>query len=149
MDNYGLENEGIFKIEEVTEMPAWSAALEGRRVYFEGDQFYANDSSWMKEDSTAYYPSVAGFVAGGSAISTIDKLLFINDNVASITSKLTQAKNEIAGFNSDVAGYVAGGVTSAGVYHSLIDKLLFSNDNVASITSKLTAAKYGVAGFEN
>jgi hypothetical protein len=74
MDNYGLENEGIFKIEEVTEMPAWSAALEGRRVYFEGDQFYANDSSWMKEDSTAYYPSVAGFVAGGYlATSTIDK----------------------------------------------------------------------------
>ena len=100
MDNYGLENEGIFKIEEVTEMPAWSAALEGRRVYFEGDQFYANDSSWMKEDSTAYYPSVAGFVAGGypPATSTIDKLLFSNDNVDSITSTLTDEKYYAAGF---------------------------------------------------
>ena len=148
MDNYGLENEGIFKIEEVTEMPAWSAALEGRRVYFEGDQFYANASSWMKEDSTAYYPSVAGFAAGGyyPVTSTIDKLLFSNDNVDSITSKLTQAKYSAAGFNSDVAGFVAGGYSPA---TSIIDKLLFINDNVTFITSKLTTTKYYAAGFEN
>ena len=94
---------GKFFVEEVTQIPEWSATMEGRRVYFEGYLYYANNSCWQIEDASIHYPSdVAGFAAGGysPATSTIDKLLFSNDNVASIISRLTQAKHGAAGFEN-------------------------------------------------
>ena len=148
MKVYGVNMLGTFITEPVATLPVWSSSDESREIYVEDEgKIYRGDgSAWKEIDATAYYPGVAGFVAGGHspAISTIDKLLFSNDNVASITSKLTAAKYGAAGFNSDVAGFVAGGST-----FSTIDKLLFSNDNVASITSTLTGAKDRAAGFEN
>ncbi len=99
----------------------------------------------------------AGYSCGGTvqnsptiSLTTIDKLLFSDDSVATITSGLTGTRGVgLAGFDSATAGYACGGATTtANLGLDVIDKLVFSTDNVAVITSTLTGTQCkGVSGF--
>lgn len=99
----------------------------------------------------------AGYACGGLvqnsptiSLTTIDKLLFSDDSVTTITSGLTSTRQAgLTGFDSATAGYACGGApTTANLGVDIIDKLIFSTDNVAAITSTLTGTQCkGTSGF--
>ena len=99
----------------------------------------------------------AGYVGGGSTggttcISTINKVTFSNDGVATIGSSISfggSAKS--AGFaNSGTAGYFAGGILSGlATQSSEICKLTFSNDSTATLAATLTTVNEGPSGMAN
>lgn len=110
-------------------------------------------TSWLRDPSSSV-PS-AGYASSGFErpailnVTTIDKLDFSTDAVATITSGISTARRAgVGGFENSAAGYACGGFTTA--FASTIDKLLFADDSVAAITSGLTTVRIdGAAGFSD
>jgi hypothetical protein len=93
-------------------------------------------------EQSACNSSLAGYFAGGYAVSSfIDKLLFSDESRSTLAAKLSQSVFEQSACNSTLSGYFAGGYN--GSYQSYIDKLLFSNESRSTLTTTLSqSAEY-------
>ena len=97
--------------------------------------------------------AVAGYCAGGyndstgGRLNTFERLAFPAETSSTLGVYLTAGtSNQPASFgNMNVAGYVAGGNTSAGVT-SRIDKLTFPAQVKSTLSDTLTAAAYSISG---
>jgi hypothetical protein len=97
--------------------------------------------------------AVAGYCAGGyndpssNKLNTFERLAFPAETSSTLGVYLTAGtSNQPASFgNMNVAGYVAGGNTSAGAI-SRIDKLTFPAEVKSTLSDTLTTAKYSISG---
>ena len=93
----------------------------------------------------------AAFFAGGyttTNISGIEKILFSNDSISTISATLSANKNALAGAaNSGTAAYFAGG--NGATFISAIDKLAFSAETRSTLSATLTSARYALGGMAN
>ena len=89
----------------------------------------------------------AGYVAGGKTsvnVDTVDKFAFADDSRTTLATGLSSARQQAAGFASDVAGYAAGGL--AGPVDT-VDKFAFTDDSRTTLATGLSSARSGTAGF--
>jgi hypothetical protein len=97
-------------------------------------------------------PTVAGYNfshyvyngAGGGG-TDIEKTLFSNDSIASLSTTLLVNVFAPAGFSSSMNGYAAGGA-----YTTQVQRLSFSSEAISTLASTMTGSNgYSCAGFEN
>lgn len=94
--------------------------------------------------------SLAGYTSGGTNTgntkqTSIDKILFTTDAISTLATTLATAKQDTAGVQSVVAGYIAGGDT--GSYVNTIEKLTFSGTEARSaVTSTLSVSRAQFSG---
>ena len=96
-----------------------------------------NGTGWQSFTLTADVSlGIAGYVAGGyNGGTSVQKMLFTNESITSLSSGLSLARSYPCGLRSDLKGYAAGGYT--GSYSTRIDALVFQNDSMQSITNGL------------
>jgi len=103
--------------------------------------------------ASAANSGTAGYFAGGltnggnDLLSQIAKLTFSSDAVSVLSATLSSARAYLDGAaNTGVAGYFAGGNTSAGS-QTTIDKLTFSTETNSVLSATLAPARGQVATF--
>jgi hypothetical protein len=104
------------------------------------------------EIGAGFNSAVAGYAAGGqyvgpTRVSFVDKLLFSNESVSRLGTGLSSNRAWLAGFESDLFGYAAGGNT--GSFQSTVDKFAFSNDARTTLGTGLSSARGLAAGFRS
>jgi hypothetical protein len=90
------------------------------------------------------YDDEAGYFAGGydnGNQSFIDKLLFSNETITTLSTLLSQSVSYQSACNSTLAGYFAGGANGSN-YYSYIDKLLFSDELRSTLIATLSQSIY-------
>jgi hypothetical protein len=105
--------------------------------------------------------STKGYYAGGQTgtsgtnapVTTIDKLTFSTDTIASMTISLAKLRQECAGTtDGSTKGYISGGDTDSGgvVATKATEKIVFSGDTISSITgADLSLARFRLCATSN
>jgi hypothetical protein len=106
-----------------------------------------NQSTGASNSGTAGY-TIGGTNSGGTAQTTIQKILFSNDTT-SVSGTTLSGSGRIFPFvsNNQVAGYAMG--SALGSLGTSIDKINFSTDARTTLSATTSQARYGDGGFSN
>ena len=93
----------------------------------------------------------AGYFAGGSGSTVVDKLSFADDTISALGTGMSSNWYNAAGFaNSGTAGYVAGGIEAgAGGRTAAVTKFTFSDDSRSTLSATLSNTVDQPAGMAN
>lgn len=94
---------------------------------------------------------VAGYSAGGydgaARLSVVDKLIFADESISSITSTLNSGTSSLGATASLSDGYILGGLDPS--LRTNVVKLDFSDDSTSLLVSGLTTARYALQGVHS